>query len=261
MNKNLIIQEEDLHDRLEYKNGHLHFLAHSSVRDKLNQDCLGIYDKDGFCTVLVVSDGMGGHSGGEKASRIICETISDYMNSHSKDESLREMLLNAIEESDIKVKELKIGAGATLTAVIIHKGKAQFFNIGDSASFLIGSRGKIKYKTIEHSPLGYGIESGLIPHENSEEAELVEGNIVSNGIGFETVRIELSQKIDLNDGDIIALMSDGVSEHFVTDQISELASTGLFEERLSGYLSLAEKDPESYFADDNSLILFKFIES
>ena len=93
--------------------------------------------------------------------------------------------------------------------------------------------------------------------ENAEEAGLVEDNIVSNGIGFETVRIELSQRIEVSEGDLIALMSDGVSGHFTTDEIIKLVTTGSFEERVSAYIAQAELDPNKYYSDDNSLILFK----
>lgn len=256
MNTGKIIQEENLFEKIEIKEGELHIFSHKSVREKPNQDCLGYFSKEGDYKVLIVSDGMGGHQGGEKASRLVCESLQELLEK-SKSENLREVFLDAIELADSRVKDLRIGAGATLTGVVIQNGFAQFFNCGDSASLLMGSRGKLKYRNIEHSPMGYGLESGLIPHENAEEAGLVEDNIVSNGIGFETVRIELSQRIEVSEGDLIALMSDGVSGHFTTEEIIKLVTTGSFEERVSAYIAQAELDPNKYYSDDNSLILFK----
>jgi len=254
MSKSIILQSEKEHTLCEYKNGSADLFSCKSIYEKPNQDCLGVYAVDEQCKALVVSDGMGGHQGGERASKIVCETILNAL-SKSLD---RGEFLDAIEKADLEVKALKIGAGATFTGVLIEEGQVQFFNCGDSVSYLFGSRGKIKYRTIEHSPLGYGIESGLIPHEQSEEAHLVEDNIVSNGVGFEPMRIEVSQKIPLADGDIIALMSDGVSKHFRIEEIASFSTAGSFEERILSYKKKTEEDPETYLYDDNSLILFRY---
>jgi serine/threonine protein phosphatase PrpC len=256
MSAGRIIQEENYFEKIDLKEGELHIFSHKSVRDKPNQDCLGYFFKEGDYKVLIVSDGMGGHQGGEKASRIVCEALGELL-AKSKTTNLREVFLDAIELADSRVKDLRVGAGATLTGAIIQNGYAQFFNCGDSASLLMGSRGKLKYRNIEHSPLGYGLESGLIPDESSEEVDLVEDNIVSNGIGFQTVRIELSQRVEVSEGDLIALMSDGVSGHFTTDEIVKLVTSGAFEERVSDYVARADLEPTKYYSDDNSLILFK----
>ncbi|MCO4795632.1 MAG: protein serine/threonine phosphatase 2C family protein [Bacteriovoracaceae bacterium] len=257
MSDSVILQSEKEHMQSEFKNGLAELFSCKSHYDKPNQDCLGLYAIEGLCKALVVSDGMGGHQGGERASRMVCETIKKALSK----ELDRGRFLDAIEKADQEVKGLKIGAGATFTGVLIEDGYVQFFNCGDSVSYLFGSRGKIKYRTIEHSPLGYGIESGLIPHEQSEEAGLVEDNIVSNGVGFEPMRIELSQKIPLADGDIIALMSDGVSKHFRIEEIASFSTSGNFEERIHSYIKKTEEDSETYLYDDNSLILFKYASS
>ncbi len=52
-------------------------------------------------------------------------------------------------------------------------------------------------------------------------------------------------------------MSDGVSGHFTTEEIVKLVTTGSFEERVAAYVEKAEADPDKYYSDDNSLILFK----
>ncbi len=252
--ESFFFQEENCKKEHSFSNGHAFFYSIKSVFQKPNQDCLGFFQIDEKCQIALVSDGMGGHSSGEKASKLTYECFEKALKKASSKTNFRELILDSIEEADQRIKEMKIGAGATIVAFLIEQDKVQFFNCGDSTGALYGSRGKLKYKTIEHSPIGFGIESGLI----TEDQSLLEDNIVSNGLGFQPMHTEVSQKIELSDGDIVLITSDGFSKFMSFESLSEVVSTGLFESRVESLYQKLMEQKEEKLIDDNTLFLFKY---
>src|SRR5690606_447158 len=113
--------------------------------------------------VLVVADGLGGAALGEVAAsrvvRCLAETISQ---ADPEQTQLRTLTLNAIEEANRDVLELGRGAATTLAIVEVGGGKIRHYHVGDSGILACGGRGKIKVETVAHSPVGYGVESGLL---------------------------------------------------------------------------------------------------
>lgn len=243
---------------LEVKNGVAHFFTLKSTKDKPNQDGLGLIKIDNKVKVLFVADGMGGHSGGDRAVETICQTFKKCFTEEKikKADSYRSLIVDCIEKANQNVKDLKIGAGSTLTVAEIGDKYVQFYNCGDSTAFLLGSRGKFKYKTIEHSPVGYGKEAGIIV-EGQEEAHGLEDNILSNGIGFEPMRIEISEKVECAPNDLVLLMTDGVHKNFKNDEIIETATEGAYEGRAKKYFEQICHNRETHLDDDNTMILFK----
>ncbi|MCB9092006.1 MAG: protein serine/threonine phosphatase 2C family protein [Halobacteriovoraceae bacterium] len=233
--------------------GTIHYFSLKSPHHNINQDSLAIYQINDSTMVFLVSDGMGGHASGEVASKIICDRFKKELK--KKDKTIREKIINAIEKANQEVQDLKSGAGATLSCCMIEKGVIRFFNIGDSSQMLLGSRGKLKYKGIEHSPLGHGIEAGLI--EDKKDQDLVEDNLVSNGVGFTDMRIEMSSETSLSDGDLIILATDGVSKSMAEEQFISWASSEEFNLRAQ---KMRDALLEGTFEhdDDSSLILIRY---
>lgn len=257
MKNSIIINKNDSFEvqNLKTSLGEIQYSSIKYPHHEVNQDSLAIFELENGDLVLVVSDGMGGHAGGEQASKIVCETFKKQLKKKTK--KLREKVIDALEKANQEVQKLKIGAGATLSCCYIKKnGNVRFFNIGDSSQILLGSRGKIKYRGIEHSPLGHGIEAGLI--ENRIDQDVVESNIVSNGIGFPDMRIEMSGLIEMSDGDLILIATDGIIELKKEDELVQWIVGGEYSERVP---SLIEKfkTGETAIADDSTLILFKRI--
>src|SRR5574338_186897 len=113
-----------------------------------NQDYYGYYepedDRDFELQgrLIIVCDGMGGHAGGEVASRLAVNTIIEtYRN--DKSGNVAEGLRKAIETANRAVwdhaaqkTELK-GMGSTCVSMVIKKGTATFGHVGDSRVYLI----------------------------------------------------------------------------------------------------------------------------
>ena len=72
--------------------------------------------------------------------------------------------LDTIEGTHValKVPRPDLGAGTTLAVVQITGDVMRRYHAGDSMILMVGQRGRIKVESIAHSPVGYGIESGLL---------------------------------------------------------------------------------------------------
>jgi protein phosphatase len=223
-----------------------------SPHHETNQDSLAIFKLSNDNLVMLVSDGMGGHSSGEIASKIVCNTFKKELSKKSK--NLRNKILDAIEKSNKEVRKLKVDAGATLTCCSIEKDKVRFYNVGDSGQILLGSRARLKFKGVEHSLLGHGIEAGII--KDRVEQELVDDNIISNGVGFSTMRIEMSIGLEIVEGDLIVLASDGVTGIMNEAEYIQWATSNHFNERIPNLISRFQNE-EGLLQDDSSIIMYR----
>ncbi len=255
MKQQIILNKNENFDvgKLETSLGECSYASICYPHHEVNQDSLAIFQLENDDLVMLVSDGMGGHAAGEVASKIICETFKKTLS--KKSTNLRNKVLDAIEKSNKEVRKLKVGAGATLTCCYIKKkGVIRFFNIGDSSQLLLGSRGKIKFRGVEHSPLGHGIEAGII--EDRVEQELVEDNIISNGVGFQKMRVEMSVGLEILEGDIVFLASDGVTGIMNEEKYVNLVTSGDFNDRVARIVQSFKED-ESTIQDDSTVILYR----
>lgn len=181
----------------------------------------------------IVADGMGGHNAGEVASNMATITISEYINKHYTDnlsyDSLKSMLIKAIEESNKKIlkesisSKEKIGMGTTLIMCFITNDKAIVTHVGDSRLYLIRNN-KIHRMTKDHSLVAQLIDEGKITEK--EALNHPQKNVITRAIGTEpTVEIDIYE-FGLTDGDIILLCTDGLS-NMVSDEeiISSISSS------------------------------------
>lgn len=177
--------------------------------------------------LYVVADGMGGHSGGEYASRLAVATMDEVLQSinadpeatvisgvNSEETEYGDRLKYAIEVAGQKIydqalydPELK-GMGTTITTVIVDGKSAYIANVGDSRVYLL--RGdEIKQLTEDHSLVSEQMKAGLISEQDAKKHSLK--NIITRSVGYqEEVEIDL-EKIELQSGDYLLLCSDGLT--------------------------------------------------
>ncbi|MGD9238702.1 MAG: protein phosphatase 2C domain-containing protein, partial [Desulfobacterales bacterium] len=135
-------------------------------RREQNEDSLFIDDGMGL---YVVADGMGGHRAGEVASKLVVETIRDYLKQNQSDgqvEDLRKFdpslsiearqllagihLSNRIVHQTALSNEAYKGMGSTVSAVYFTKKTFIVANVGDSLIYLIRD-GKIELLSVPHT--------------------------------------------------------------------------------------------------------------
>lgn len=201
------------------------FTARSPVKETVNEDVLALFPIGDSAGVLVVADGLGGLPAGEVAARLAVSTLGEALNGVAEDGlSLREAILNGIEQANMKILALGTGCATTLAVVELQEGTMRSYHVGDSMIMLVGQRGKIKFQSVSHSPVGYAVEAGLL--DENEAVHHKERNVVSNVIGMPDMRIDVGPAIEIAPRDTLLLASDGLPDNMYVDEIVERVKAG-----------------------------------
>lgn len=189
-------------------------------------------DEEGY--LLVVADGMGGMAGGEKASQLAVETIEGFVLNvvkwflHFNDDqaSLIGELKHAFQRADSNVMERARqdprlwGMGTTLTMAYSVGSDLFVVHAGDTRAYLLHS-GELRQLTNDHTLVNLLVQGGTITAEAARTHS--RRNVVTNVIGgpSEGVHTEI-HKVDVADGDVLLLCSDGLTEPVRDDQIAQV---------------------------------------
>ncbi len=221
------------------------FTSRSPNKATPNEDVAALLPTSAETGVLAVADGLGGHVGGERASRLAIETIQRALveavasDNHPSDDGLRGTILNGIEGANRAVCELGTGSATTLALVEIQGRTIRPYHVGDSVIFLTGQRGKLKLQTISHSPIGYAVEAGLI--EEQDAIHHADRHVISNVIGSEQMRIEIGPSIEMADRDTLVLASDGLVDNLLPEEVVEYMRSGPLDEALDALVTEARR--------------------
>jgi serine/threonine protein phosphatase PrpC len=189
-------------------------------KETSNEDVAAILPYGERAAVLVVADGLGGVPAGEQASRLATEALQrSVQTGFAAGMPLRDAIINGIEEANVAVQALAIGTGTTIAVAEIHEDEVRSYHVGDSMILVSGQRGKLKMQTISHSPVGYGVEAGLIDESAAMRHE--DRHVVSNVIGSAEMRIELGPSLRLGRYDTVLLATDGLFDNLETPEIVE----------------------------------------
>ena len=192
--------------------------------------------------LIAVADGMGGHAGGEVASKVAISTLAQILpllnNDEMDPESLEDFLLNAILEVDDEIKltaeanDRLSGMGTTLTAIALYRNKAYVLHTGDSRAYRL--RGKeFTQLTKDHSVVQELIDAGTITE--AEAAVHPQRSVLTNvlmGLGNIT---PLLVQYEVKAGDKFLLCSDGLT---YVIRNAELHKKMTEEDALSNLISL-----------------------
>ena len=166
--------------------------------------------------VFAVADGIGGHRGGEVASRLALEVV-EQMSTNGKGtlaERVREANRAVFERS--QADRQVTGMGTTLTAVVVEGAGVRLVHVGDSRAYLLRA-GSLRQLTEDHTLVARMVKTGEI---TTDEAEIhPHRNVLTRALGTEPeVRVD-EQDVPLIDGDRLLLCSDGLTGMVTEDQI------------------------------------------
>ena len=184
-----------------------------------NQDCL-IVAKN----LYGVADGMGGHKGGETASRvaarIVMNTLRDML-------PQPEMLINAIETANHRIFEMQkhdaqlSGMGTTISVLWNSSKTAYIAQCGDSRIYLFRN-GTLTQITKDHSYVQELVDAGLI---TPQEARIhPKRNLITRAVGLdESVQIDLFT-VEKQPDDLFLICSDGLCSLIDDDSLRSILS-------------------------------------
>ncbi len=199
-----------------------------SVR-KTNQDAYATGTFDDGSVWAVVCDGMGGANGGGVAStiavKIISERLASGYRSKTDANSIRNMLLSAIEAANAEVyrvahtDEELAGMGTTVVAVIATASKVYVIHIGDSRVYL-SCKDNICRLTRDHSIVQEMIETGQITEQEARNHP--RKNIITRALGVQENSGSDYCETQISDDDILLICTDGLSNHVSDETIQEV---------------------------------------
>ena len=201
------------------------YTSRAPHKDGQNEDASAIFCFEDNRCVLLVADGMGGLPRGHEASSIVLSSLEKALrDSCDNERSLRDILLDGIEEANRNICELGIGAGSTAALLEISNNEARAFHVGDSKILIMGGKGKLKLETISHAPTDYAVEAGMLSKNDAVTHE--NRHYLSNMLGAHDMRIEISSPVVLSAHDTVLLASDGLFDNLLMEEIIEIAHKG-----------------------------------
>ncbi|MGY8904053.1 MAG: PP2C family protein-serine/threonine phosphatase [Burkholderiales bacterium] len=181
------------------------------------------------CVLGLVADGMGGRSGGRKASDQVMLTAKQLFERYSPETDDTPSLLNQmVQEAHMVIKLTAISAEqephSTMAIFIINpQGDCHWAHAGDSRIYHYHGNQLVK-RTMDHSYVQTLVDRGEITEEEANNHP--QSNILMSCLGTETdppVSIHLIPQ--LRPGDVLMACSDGVWHYFSHGELGAALSS------------------------------------
>ena len=229
-----------------------------TAENGINEDALLVKATEGQPLLLSVADGAGGHPVGHEASQLLMQCLATAASvSHSETDSLREPILSALDTCNQTLLQRGRGSLTTAAIVEIHDNAIRPYHVGDSTIMVVGQRGRIKYQSISHSTVGYGIEAGLMDADAAHLHE--ERHWVLNFVGAADMRIELGAQLSLARYDTLIICSDAITDNLAIEEVCELIRKGSLSDAMGKLIARCQDvmNTSDGRPDDLSVILYR----
>lgn len=181
--------------------------------------------------ILIVADGMGGAAFGEVASELALRTIWELEASTAiwpekvDAEAARRLLEDADDVVQLIHRRIRqranhqpelLGMGTTLTAVLSIGLDAFVVHVGDSRAYHVGEAG-IQQITRDHTLAQQLVDAGVDASRTTAFQ-----HVLTNCLGADAGRVTSEvHHLQLDDGDHLALCTDGLSDLVDADEIQQ----------------------------------------
>lgn len=197
---------------------------HKGDRDyQQDQVSLLSHSRIAGCLLGIVADGMGGRSGGRKASDQVMLTAKQLFERYAPEtDNAPALLRQIIEEAHIVIKLTAISAEqephSTLAAFLINPaGDCHWAHTGDSRIYHFHGS-KLIYKTVDHSYVQTLVDKGEI--SEAEANVHPQSNILMGCLGAEQAPPIAQHFIPkLHPDDVLMACSDGIWHYFTNSEM------------------------------------------
>ena len=238
------------------------FTRRAPAKATPNEDSLALISCNSGAGILVVADGMGGSRAGDLASREAVNALAAATgNGCDNTDALRDAILNGVEQANTRIGAMNLGAATTVAIVELHGREARPYHVGDSMTLITGQRGKVKYLSTAHSPVGYAVEAGLLDADDAIYHE--ERHLISNAVGMPGMHVEMGPRVALAVRDTVLVASDGLFDNLQVDEIIATIRRGPLPEAAAKLARHCHErmtragDDQPHKPDDMSFILYR----
>jgi PPM family protein phosphatase len=193
-----------------------HLVLHLDSAGVAQDADLGPVEIDSGRLLLAVADGMGGHFGGEVASRLCVENLAKEITDQvrapgHRDPDLPAALRNAVETAHKAVFAHAQGyaesltMGTTLTAAILHGDHADLAQVGDSRAYLFRD-GNLILLTQDQT-IGNQLRSR---GEDSSKVDAQIQDMLIQAVGAQADIEVIMAAVDLEPQDLLLICCDGL---------------------------------------------------
>ena len=127
--------------------------------------------------LIAVADGMGGHAGGEVASSVAINTLSEiaptFINPDIDSESASDLFLNSLHTIDGQIRAVTqdepqlAGMGTTLTSLFISGSEISLLHVGDSRAYRLRGNDLVQLSA-DHTVLQELLNNGVISESEAQ---------------------------------------------------------------------------------------------
>jgi len=194
-----------------------------SVRTN-NEDRILVDEKHG---IFLLADGMGGHNAGEIASDLAVKEAYSFILKEMPRDADEQVILGIMEDAlcyshhavqakaatDVQLN----GMGTTLVELYIQGSNAYICHAGDSRAYLF--RNVLQRITRDHTVADAYVQSG---HMESDKVPPRLWHVLTKAVGTSTCPVPDKKHIDLTQGDILLVCSDGLTDMLTDDEIQHI---------------------------------------
>ena len=185
----------------------------------VNQDAYAIDSEERF---FIVADGMGGHAGGQEASRLAIETMKAFLTQQwetdiDSERLLQQAVLKANQAilKDQRSHPERADMGTTAVAVIFRGESPLCAHIGDSRLYRLRGA-KLEQITEDHTWVAKAMRLGELTADQARVHPM--RHVLAQCLGRPDLDQVEVRSLSVKSGDRLLLCSDGLTEE-LTDQL------------------------------------------
>lgn len=214
-----------------------------------NEDAFLVSDEP---ALLAVADGMGGHVGGARASRLAVDVLLGELRAQrldgpvSYDGDVEPVPLVALREaaraagraiydaaqSDAAVR----GMGTTLTALLVVEGRGFLAHVGDSRAYVFRD-GSLQQVSEDHSWVQEQHKAGWMTFDETRTSKF--RHVITRSVGYEReVKVDATT-FPVHMGDAFLLSTDGLTTVVRDDEIADVLAARFYEDAPEALVKMA----------------------
>ena len=215
----------------------------------LNEDYCGTA-MNGKSSCFVLADGLGGHGGGDIASKCAVESVCKLFVESGFSEHFFSDAFHSAQEAVLEKQEASQATAqmkTTLVIAVIHEGKTYYSHVGDSRFYYFKNK-RYEFRTLDHS-----VPQMLVLSKQIKESEIrnhPDRNRLMRVLGVkgERPKFEEGQAVKNSGSQAMLLCTDGfwelIDEKAMEDTLRQSNSPEMWLDRMSAIVRDNGKDLE-----------------